>query len=253
MSELDRELLAKIGLTPTKAAGLMKITRQAVSKGVTSPKHYFSPETLGKLSRGVAKDLPLKKEPLENAIAEMFDRLSERLAGGGAARNLAAAVAQAERLWLMLPRFVESSAEQPDAYDALFAAIAERTPSTRLRDHNQPRLEIVAYCDRNRVAIERRFAPEWFSQRRLLVIECATLERMSPMIVIDPHKRDEHLSFGLVQKGFEPMAPGAAAAQVASFGSYLSDKLHDQNSDGPPVDVQLSDVATLAKTGIRKL
>jgi hypothetical protein len=255
MSDLDQQLLTKMGLTPATAADLMKMTRQAIHKGITSPKHYFTPTHLKELSDAVEEKLPDKVGALQNAIADMFEALTERFGGGGHARGVATAIGEAERLWLIFPRFSASFHEQPDAYATIFDAIAERTPEMRLRAPASRKLEITVYCDRNRIELERRFDEAWFKQRRILTIECDILEKMLPMIVVDPHKNDGNLCFGLVEKGFIALARGEAAARISSFGSHVSEKINDALDDTGrrPVDAQHDDLATLAKTGVRKI
>ncbi len=257
MSDLDRELLLRVGLTPAKAAELMDRTRQAISKGVASDKHYFSPGNLRELTDAVEAHMPEKKSALESAIADMFDALTDRFGGGGPDRSVVAAIEEAERLWLIFPRFAASVDEQPEAYGAVFDAIATRVPATRLREPKRPKLEVTVYCDRNRnrVALERRFEEPWFRQRRLLIIECDLLENMSPMIVSDPHRAEQNVCFDLTRKGFVSMAPGEAAARVANFGAHVSEKINSFLNDPTrqPVDAQHDDLATLAKTGVRKI
>jgi hypothetical protein len=200
MSDLDRVFLKQSGLTAAMAAELTDKTRQAISKGVASDKHYFSPGNLRELSEAVEAKMPDRIVALKNAINDMFDALSERLGGGGPDRNVAAAIAQAERIWLIFPRFGSSFEEQPDAYKSVFDAIAKREPGTMLRASMTPKCEVTVFCDRNRIELERRFDEAWFRQRQIHVIECEILEKMSPMIVVDPHSIGQNLCFGSVKR-----------------------------------------------------
>jgi transcriptional regulator with XRE-family HTH domain len=240
MSAQDRELLIKAGLTATKVAELMGKTRQAISKGLAGDRAYFDPTDLAELREAVAQQLPGKRLLLEKAIGDMFDSLAGRLGGGGPSRDVVAAIGAAERAWLIFPRFAASSMEQARAYEAVFEAIEARQPPTSLDAPPSDDLEITVYCDRDRADIERKFHLSWFDQRQIAIIECDVVDKMTPTIILDPHNDDGNLCFGLVEKGFQPLARGEAAALIKAFAAHVSEKMRQAEPMrlGRPIDAR---------------
>ncbi|HEX8572193.1 MAG TPA: helix-turn-helix transcriptional regulator [Allosphingosinicella sp.] len=253
MSKEDRQLLRTVGLTQTAVADLIGKTRQAVNKGITADRHYFDPTNLAKLASAVSEKHPDKQPALQGAIRDMFDSLAERLGAGGPSADVVAALADAERVWLIFPRFAASYAEQPEAYYVVFDAINRRTPSSAM-ESNWDELEIVVYCDKSRNLIGRNFHDPWYAQRQILLLECPVIDKMTPKIIVDPHKPDRSFCFGLVRRGFTALAPGEAAALIAAFWEHVADKIQEEAAPRKrPLSVSEGSVGALVELGVQKL
>lgn len=254
MSVRDRDLLQKVGLSAAKVGELLGVSRQAISKGVAAERDYFDPTDLEHLTEAVGRRFPDKKPALQRAIGDMFETLAERFAAGGESRAVETALAQAERVWLVLPRFPTSSREQAAAYDSVFRTINERKPPDDLSDSGD-QLEVVCYTDAAAAEVEHRFHDDWFEQRQVIVFECEVVIDMSPMIVVDPHKDDANICFQLVMRGFEPVAPGEAVQLVRRFGALVTAKMREAapQLDGRPPDARRTPVSRLSALGTHKL
>lgn len=257
MSEQDRELLIKAGLSATKVAKILNRSRQAVSKGIAAEPDYLTPNNLIELRSGVLAHHPECVEPFQDAVGEVIRDFAERL--GSSVPNqlgMAATISEAHRLWLILPGFCDSFAKQRGHYYTLIHLIDQLRPG---RDADT-QLEIVAFCDRNRVEIEEQFAPSWFETRHLAVVQCELVQQIfSPIVVVNPHLDGGTACYTLARNGFEPLDPDVARSRVSEFAEHVSEKIREktrlsgQTRTGRPVNVLTAAPAVLLDAGLDRI
>jgi hypothetical protein len=253
MSARDRKLIEESGLSVSKMAYLLGKKRQTVASGVTKEHDYFTPGDLETIARK-AEEMPTDVgQPIQDAIAKVFRDLADRIgAAAGGPLDLVSAISSAERIWMILPAFQASEAEQPAAYHRLFAKINARNP----RGQNQP-MTIVVWCSSGRSAIIERFDADWYDQNLIAVVTCDLVETMQvPLVIIDPHRVDGRRSFALAASGFVPIAPALARSSLTDFALHLHKKLCSSEttsavvSSSSPSQVLNLKAETLREAGI---
>ena len=253
MSEQDREILLEAGLSAAKVAQLMGKSRQAVSKGISSPEDYFSSSELLWLAARAKEELPEHSERIHEAVGALFQRLADRVGASAPVQDgVGPAVAAAERLWLILPDYPMSYDEQPEAYLGLFSAIEARRPGTAVEPLA---LEVIIFCDKGLNAIERQFDDSWLAQRRMAFIRCDVVgQMMIPMLVVDPHRDDGRVCYALAADGFEPLAPAMARSRVSDFADQVTEKMRRVASvSASRLNMLTASPATLIEAGIERV
>jgi hypothetical protein len=256
MSDLDRTLLKQAGLRPSDVAVLMNRTRQAVSKGLNSPREYFTPANLELLTEAVARERPTQSAVLMNAINVMFAALADRIGASLPTSDpLVEAIADAHRLWLIFPGFGAGQEFQPDAYQAVFEAIESRKPA--FSADAETCLEVIAFCDDDRTRVEDMFDTIWFETSQVAIIECDIVAKMmTPIIIVDPHRAESLRCFTLTDTGFKPIAPELAAQRVRAFAQHVTDRVRDTSRDWPngrPFNAQTASPADILKANVHKI
>ena len=253
MSEQDRELLERAGLSASKVAKILGRSRQAVSKGLAADADYLSPTNLIEISKGVAAQFPDQSEPMREAVSDLFRDLAERLGARLPDQlGMAANVSTAHRLWLILPGYTVGFAQQPKAYLELFSMIDQRRPA----QHRSVQLEVVIFCDKGRPEIEEQFDHSWFDTRQLAVVQCGLVSQMfMPVVVVDPHLDGSTGCYTLARDGFEPLDPAHARSRVFDFAESVSEKIRrvaDARA-GRSVNVLTATPATLLDAGVDRM
>jgi hypothetical protein len=257
LSEQDRELLIKAGLSAAKVAKILNRSRQAVSKGIAAETDYLTPKTLVELREGVGQLYPEVVAPLQEGISDKLRDLAERLGSSVPDQvGMAATISQAHRLWLILPGFSDSFARQRDHYYALIHMIDQRRPG----QDGSSQLEVVVFCDRNRAEIEDHFAASWFETRHLAVVQCELVQQIfSPIEVVNPHLDGGTACYTLAKNGFEPLEPDVARSRVSHFAELVSEKIREkthttgQPGAGRSVNVLTAPPAVLLDVGLDRI
>lgn len=253
MSVQDRKFLERSGLSPAKIAQLMGKSRQAVSKGIGGEEDYFSSSDLLAIAEGVGDKFPDAADSVQKTVSDIFQGLAEQVGRRNAvSAGVATAVADAERLWLILPEYAASFSEQSDDYLNLFASLDGRRPGVAAESP----LEVIVFCHKGREAIEMQFDDIWHQQRQLAVIQCDVVDKMSiPMVIADPHRDDRRTCYALAANGFEPLAPGLARSSVLEFAGHVTEKLRAtvEPHPGKPLNLLTATPISLIEAGIQRL
>lgn len=253
MSDLDREILDKAGLSAAKVAGLLNKSRQAVSRGIAGDKDYLTPSNILNLTTALEdRNEPDRRKSLANAVTEVFSTFAERIGAAMPSTTQALdAIASAERLWLILPSFSQTYLARKESYDAIFAALNAQ----RLGNEDEEGLEVVVFCDRGRTDIETHFDSAWFVERQIVFLECGVVEMMfAPLIVTDPHNAKRRC-FALTDAGFQPIAPDVVAAQFMAFSEHVTKKIREIATEtrGRPLDVRTASTSEILEAKVDKI
>lgn len=233
MAVRDRLLLKQAGLSATKAAQALRISRQAVNKGLRNERSYFSAATLSTLANHVATHWPQDKAQLSRAIESHYAELVEHVAARTDGSTMEMALGAAERVWLVLPSYAELVGTHLQQFKTAFDALGFDTDRP---DGDAPVPEVIVYCTsgKDRLEISRMISDSWFERQCVAIIKSDLVTNMMPMVIADPHDLDGPSCFVLTRNGFTALDRELGTVQMRAFATSVAQRVFEGETANDP-------------------
>lgn len=239
MAQNDEALLSAAGMNPGQLVEVLGRSRQAIAKGVKSPRRYFDESDVTKIYLAATKRDPLARPRLRHLITDSFRDFADRILATETQSSVADAIKNAQVAWVIAPGFALSYSSQQQHFDHLINLLN--------RDGN---IAVLAFTDRHEdtLALSRHFDQSWFREHRLRVITCPLVASMPAMLITSPELRPN--CFVLLADGFAPLSALEAARCVSGVGAALSGPVEEKvppeaRPPGRAFDLVTADIKTI--------